>query len=420
MVVLPSGSPHVWRFAWTVRLIPEVKPAPNTRLTAGVHPDTPEEGRPKGKWRVNIKREGIFKGKHMLQKLERMGLIASEESCVGANLDERSGEGWTKMFASQTSFWQIDPRIFLFTLSPTQNSPYPGATPFTSRPGSPNREGNPMASPRPETADAAQHGLWSPHSPGPYASGSHLPTYYPPAPPQYTFTNSIRHPIRPKPPAQGVTFYTRYVPSVGQYLSFRTASLGTKSPKYHGPTSGGTNTTLNFLPPHSGVSASTLPSLGNINIHPSDTELLHEWMNQPRVAAAWGVSGPIETQETFLKNALNDKHSFPAIGCWAGKPFGYFELYWVKEDQLGRHLTGSDVNDWDRGFHALVGEQEFRGRHRVNVWTSALVHYFWLCDPRTQRVLVEPRTDNVKWVFFYSFFLSFFLSFYLSPPLFFL
>lgn len=374
------------------------QPAPNARLAAGVHPDTPEEGRPKGQWRVNVRKEGIFKGKNTLQKLERMGLIASEESCVGATLDERSGEGWTKMFVSQTSFWQIDPRIFLFTLSPTQHSPYPGASPFPSRPGSPNREGTPGPSPRPETADPSQHGLWSPHSPGPFASGSHLPTYYPPPPPQFTFTNSIRHPIRPKPPAQGVTFYTRYIPSVGQYLSFRTACLGSKSPKYRGPTSGGMSVTLNFLPPNSGVSSSTLPSLGDVNIHPCDTDLLHDWMNQPRVSAFWGVPGPHETQETFLKESLNNKHSFPAIGCWDGKPFGYFELYWVKEDQLGRHLTGSDVNDWDRGFHALVGEQEFRGRHRVKVWASALVHYFWLCDQRTQRVLVEPRTDNVKFI----------------------
>ena len=119
-------------------------------------------------------------------------------------------------------------------------------------------------------------------------------------------------------------------------------------------------------------------------------------MNQPRVSAAWGVSGPQSVQEAFLTRALDDKHSFPVIGCWDGKPFGYFELYWVKEDQVGRHLTGSDVNDWDRGFHALVGEQEFRGPHRVKVWMSALVHYFFLADPRTQRVIVEPRVDNEK------------------------
>ena len=387
------------------------KPAPNPHLTAGINPEMPEEGRPKGQWRINIKREGICKGKHLFPKLERMGLIASEESYVGANPDERSGAGWSKMFVSQQSFWQLDPRIFLFTLSPTQHSPFPGTSPFPSRPGSPNREGTPLPSPRlPDGigADSTQHGLWSqPHSPGPFTSGSHLPTYYPPPPPQFTFTNNIRHPIRPKPPSQGQTIYTRYVPSVGQYLSFRTASMSSKSPTYRGPMSGGSGGTPNFLPPNSGISSANLPSLGNMNICPSDRDLLHDWMNQPRVSAFWGVQGPASVQEEFLEKALSDKHSFPVIGCWDGKPFGYFEIYWVKEDHLGRHLTGSDVDNWDRGLHALVGEQEFRGAHRVKIWASALVHYCWLADPRTQRVLMEPRVDNEKQVKWLSASLSF-------------
>ena len=118
-------------------------------------------------------------------------------------------------------------------------------------------------------------------------------------------------------------------------------------------------------------------------------------MNNPRVSAAWGASGPIETQEKILEAALTNKHSFPVIGCWDGKPFGYFEIYWVKEDQLGRYVQ--DVNDWDRGFHVLVGEQEFRGKERVKVWLSALVHYCWLAELRTQRVFLEPRVDNEKY-----------------------
>ncbi|MCJ1274812.1 hypothetical protein MMC21_002610 [Puttea exsequens] len=375
---------------------------PNPHLTAGISPNIPEKGKPKGEWRVNIKREGIFKGKYLLSKLARMGLIASEESAVGVTENERKGEGFLRMFVSQRAFWQLDPRIFLFTLSPNQHSPFPGGTPFASRPGSPNRESTPMQSPRldSQTGEPMQQGLWNNQLSGPFSSSSHLPTYYPPTPPQYTFTGVIRHPIRPKPPAQGETFYTRYVPSVGQYISFRTASISVKAPKYRGPVGpvGGGPGTPQFLPPKSGVSTATLPSVGNIDLHPCDTDLLHDWMNQPRVNAFWGAGGPVSNQEEFLSKALNDKHSFPVIGCWDGKPFGYFELYWVKEDQLGRHLTGSDVNDWDRGLHALVGEEEFRGPHRVKVWLSALVHYFWLADPRTMRVLCEPRLDNDKFI----------------------
>ena len=327
-----------------------------------------------------------------------MGLISSEDSKVGVDPDDRHEEGWTEMFVSQRSFWQLDARLFLFTLSPTQHSPYAGVSPYPSRPGSPNRESTASGRLEPPQADAITQGLWSPtpSSPGPFASSSHLPTYYPPPPAQYTFTNKIRHPIRPKPPRQGETFYTRYVPSLGQYLSFRVASLSPKSPAHHGPVS---SSLPSFLPPNSGILTSKdMPSMDSVNHQqqPCDAELLHKWMNDPRVSAAWGASGPLETQEKLLKTSLSNKHSFPAIGCWDGKPFGYFEIYWVKEDQLGRYLGGNDLEDWDRGFHVLVGEQEFRGGHRAKVWLSALVHYCWLADPRTQRVLVEPRLDNEK------------------------
>ena len=353
----------------------------------------PEAGRPRAEWRVNIKREGIFKGKHILPKLERMGLISTEDTAVGTALDARNGEGWKKMFVSQRSFWQIDPRIFLFTLSPTAHSPFPGASPYPSRPSSPNRNSTGPPASAHNSPRNSMAGLWSPPEQGPFASRSHLPTYYPPPPLQYTMTNSVRHPIRSKPPGQGEVFYTRYVPSVGQYLSFRTASLSSKSPPYKGPISNGTP---NFLPPHSGIAHANLPAFGNLTIEPCDTDLLHEWMNKPRVNAFWGEAGPREHQEAFLKTALTSKHSFPVIGLWDGKPFGYFEIYWVKEDRLGRYIPGRDYEEWDRGFHALVGEEEFRGPHRAKVWMSALLHYCWVNDPRTESVFCEPRIDNQR------------------------
>ncbi|KAL8939816.1 MAG: hypothetical protein Q9211_002574 [Gyalolechia sp. 1 TL-2023] len=393
VVVFPSGIPLRQRGASLTRLMLEGKTKPNPHvMKKDVDPSMPEEGRPKGDWRISIKREGIFKGKHLLPKLERMGIITSEDSCVGEHLDDGSGEGWNQMFSSQRAFWLLDPRIFLFTLSPTTHSPFPGASPYPSRPSSPNRD---VFASRPDAHPDAQQGIYTPRaqSPGPFASGSHLPTYYPPPPTLFTFTNNIRHPLRQKPPAQGETFYTRYIPSVGQYLSFRTASLSPKSPTHRGPVS---DSTPAFLPPHSGITSASLPSIANMTINPCDTELLHTWMNDPRVNAFWGEAGPRSKQETFLRRALNSKHSFPVIGCWDGRPFGYFELYWVKEDHLGCYLSSHDYGNWDRGIHALVGEQDFRGPHRVKVWISALVHFCWLADPRTERVLLEPRVDNQK------------------------
>jgi len=120
-------------------------------------------------------------------------------------------------------------------------------------------------------------------------------------------------------------------------------------------------------------------------------------MNDPRVDKFWGCAGPMSIQESFLMNNLESKHSFPAIGLWDGKPFGYFELYWVKEDILGSHL-GDSAGDFDRGVHVLVGEDEFRGKHRVLCWITALAHWAMTQDYRTNSFVLEPRVDNERFI----------------------
>lgn len=70
----------------------------------------------------------------------------------------------------------------------------------------------------------------------------------------------------------------------------------------------------------------------------------------------------------------------------------------MKEDILGRHL-GGDAGDWDRGVHVLVGEQEFRGLHRVKCWITSLAHWAFVQDYRTNAVVLEPRVDNERYVF---------------------
>ena len=232
-----SPTRHIAMMLWATLCWYFHKEPPNPYALTEASALTPESGRPKLEWRIKIKREGIFKGKNTLQKLERMGLIASEDSCVGVDTDVRLPTGWNETFVSRRSFWQIDPRIFLFTLAPLQHSPFPQASPFPSRPSSPDRTSALPERPSPRPSDhvvstagimseAFAAGISSPG--GPFNSGSHLPTYYPAPPTQFTFTNHIRHPIRPKPPRQGETFYSRYIPSLDQYLSFRVPSLSSK------------------------------------------------------------------------------------------------------------------------------------------------------------------------------------------------
>ncbi|KAH8882345.1 hypothetical protein GQ53DRAFT_753806 [Thozetella sp. PMI_491] len=354
---------------------------PAVTLTTPASKLTPEAARPKGEWRINVKKDGVLRGRNLIPKLERMGLIASLDSAVGTDIED-DGESWAHMFVSRRMFWQTPGRLFLFTLqhANTRGSSYPGS-PVTSRPGSPVRNDSPL---RGHTTHLSQSDLPGAAPPvtltsvpsfpiGPFFSASHLPTYYPPAAAQYIVGESgVRHPIRPKPPRMGEVFYTRFVPSVGQYLSFRVASSSSKPVPYLGPV--GPN-------PPDPVSLGTL----------SDAELLQKWMANPRVQRFWGAYEP-----NFLSNALSSRHSFPAIGLWDGVPFGYFEIYWVKEDVLGRYVGGNEIGDWDRGYHIFVGEEWARGR--APTWLSSLVHWSFCADYRTTSICIEPRVDNERFI----------------------
>lgn len=355
-------------------------PTDNSKYTA-------VEGRPRGPWRINIKRDGVLRGRNLIPKLERMGLIASLDSAVGWSVDD-NGEEWANMYVSQNMFWQMPPGLFLFSPEPTRRNhgSLPGS-PVSSRPGSPARHlekthatSNSITSPAfhlsadvpgappPQTLAA------SPTFPiGPYYSSSHLPTYYPPPPLQYTFSNNIRHPVRPKPPRMGEVFYTRFVPSMGQYLSFRVASSSPKPVPYLGPVAS------------SETNAATSSERNHLTTL-CDIVLVQMWLSSPRVSKFWGGYVP-----NFLTNALASRHSFPVIGMWDGVPFGYFEIYWVKEDNLGRYI---DADEWDRGIHVFIGEEWARGR--VQAWMSSLVHWIFCSDNRTQSVCMEPRVDNER------------------------
>lgn len=340
-------------------------PTENSRFTA-------PEGRPRGDWRINIKRDGVLRGRNLIPKLERMGLIASLDSAVGSSLSD-TGDEWANMFVSQRMFWQTPGRLFLFSLQPLHHrqsgsGSVPGS-PANSRPSSPalHLESSPKS--------PSLHLSPDPAIPiSPFYSSSHLPTYFPPPPQQYTFTNNTRHPVRPKPPRMGEVFYTRFIPSVGKYLSFRVASSSPKPVPYLGPVSSTENN--GDGPQHHHLTTMC------------DMVLVQKWLSSPRVAKFWG--GYVTN---FLTNALASNHSFPVIGMWDGVPFGYFEIYWVKEDILGRYIN---ANDWDRGVHVFIGEEWARGK--VASWMSALAHWIFCTDYRTMSVCMEPRVDNERYV----------------------
>lgn len=158
-----------------------------------------------------------------------------------------------------------------------------------------------------------------------------------------------RHPLRaPKPTG---LIYSRFIPWLGEAVSFRAANLG------------------------------------------RDLDTLHRWMNDPVVDAAWGEAGPREKHEAYLAGLIADPHMIPLIGSVGGEPFGYFEIYWAKENRLAPFY---DVQDYDRGWHVLIGEDRFRGKAYITAWLPSLMHALFLDDPRTERIVGEPRADHVQ------------------------
>ncbi|MGE9763253.1 GNAT family N-acetyltransferase [Pseudomonas sp. PDM20] len=167
----------------------------------------------------------------------------------------------------------------------------------------------------------------------------------------YRMSGGRRHPLRaPKPQGE---VYRRFDAKLGQWISLRTLDIEL------------------------------------------DLERFNRWQNSPRVLEFWQEGGTLEQHRAYLEKAAADPHTTTLIGCIDDEPFAYYEAYWAKEDRIAPFY---DVGDYDRGIHMLVGEESHRGPHKVESWMTALVHYLLLDDPRSQRIVAEPRADNAKMI----------------------
>jgi acetyl CoA:N6-hydroxylysine acetyl transferase len=171
----------------------------------------------------------------------------------------------------------------------------------------------------------------------------------PPWPKSYVLSEGKRHPRRPPKP-KGLV-YARFIPWLSEVISFRAADLD------------------------------------------QDVPLLHRWLNDPRVDVFWNEAGDIEKHRAYLSKILADPHMLPLIGCFGDVPFGYFEVYWAKENRIAPFY---DADDYDRGWHVIVGEEAFRGRHYITAWLPSLMHYMFLDDCRTQRIVGEPAAAHAQ------------------------
>lgn len=178
--------------------------------------------------------------------------------------------------------------------------------------------------------------LWMAPTPGAY-------------PLRYALTAGRRHPLRP--PKPGGVVYARHIPWLGRTLTLRAATLE------------------------------------------QDLPLLHRWMNDPDVAYFWQEEGDEARHRAYLQGLLDDPHMLALIAAFDDQPFGYFEVYWARENRIAPFY---DAQDHDRGWHVLIGEPAFRGKSFLTAWFPAIQHYQFLDDARTQRIVGEPRADHAR------------------------
>lgn len=180
-----------------------------------------------------------------------------------------------------------------------------------------------------------------------YQQPWHWLAHRPATPDDTPFGTEAGHPLRPAKPRGEV--YRRFVPRLGRTF------------------------TLRLIEPE------------------RDHERFVRWMHLPRVAEFWEQAWPENELAAFVELRLADPHTLPLIGEFDGRPFGYFELYWAAEDRLAPYYPWAP---FDRGLHLLVGEEDVRGPQFVDAWLGGLSHYAYLAEPRTTRLVLEPRHDN--------------------------
>ncbi len=140
------------------------------------------------------------------------------------------------------------------------------------------------------------------------------------------------------------------------------------------------------------------PELGlSLSLRPidrrRDLDLFHRWMNDGRVAFFWELAQSREELDKYLADQESDPHIFGVIASFDDEPVGYFEFYWAKEDRLGPYY---EPLDYDRGWHGLIGNARHLGRAKTLAMFRSVTHYLFLDEPRTLRIVGEPRAAHQK------------------------
>lgn len=120
-------------------------------------------------------------------------------------------------------------------------------------------------------------------------------------------------------------------------------------------------------------------------------DIFHRWHNQKYVYEFWELNQSKAELKEYLEQLIAQDHALPAIGYIDGTPCAYFEVYWAFYDRIAPYC---DAGLYDRGYHLLIGEKRFLGRNNTILWLNLVNDFIFRDDPRTERIVGEPRADN--------------------------
>lgn len=123
-----------------------------------------------------------------------------------------------------------------------------------------------------------------------------------------------------------------------------------------------------------------------------DLRLIGQWMNDPAVAAFWGLSGPDGVIAGHLRAQLDgDGRSVPCLGVLGGVPMSYWEVYRADLDPIARHYPS---RPHDTGIHFLLGNVADRGRGLGTLLLRTVADLVLDHRPSCGRVVGEPDLRN--------------------------
>ncbi len=123
-----------------------------------------------------------------------------------------------------------------------------------------------------------------------------------------------------------------------------------------------------------------------------DLPIIGRWMNDPAVAAFWGLAGPQNATEEHLRSHFtSDGRSVPCLGLLEGTPMSYWEIYRADLDPLARHYP---ARPHDTGVHLLIGAVGDRGRGLGGILLRAVADLALDKRPACARIIAEPDIRN--------------------------